>query len=71
MSTVKQEQEPRKGGTLRTVKAVLWGFLGVRRRSDYERDITQHKPLQLVAVYLVMAILFVGVLIALAKWAAG
>ena len=66
-----QQEPPRKGTTLSTVKAVLWGFLGVRRRSDYEKDITQHKPLQLVAVYLVMAILFVGALIALAKWAAG
>ena len=71
MNTVKQEQPKHKGGVLSTVKAVLWGFLGVRRRSDYERDITQHKPLLLVAVYLVMGFLFVGALIALAKWAAG
>lgn len=64
------KQSPRSGSLLSTVKAVLWGFLGVRRASDYEKDIKQHKPLQLVAVYLVMAVLFVFVLMALAKWAA-
>jgi uncharacterized membrane protein YidH (DUF202 family) len=64
------EQAPRKSSVFRTVVAVMWGFLGVRRRSDYEKDITHHRPLQLVAVYLVMAIVFVGVLIALAMWAA-
>lgn len=61
---------PHKGSVFRTVLAVLWGFLGVRRRSDYEKDITHHRPLQLVAVYMVMGVVFVGVLIALAMWAA-
>ena len=61
----------RQGGLLPTVKAVLWGFLGVRRRDDFQRDTAQLKPLQLVAVGVVMAFLFVAALMLLVFWVAG
>lgn len=60
----------RKGSFLGTLKAVLWGFLGVRRRSDYERDITQLNPLHLIAMGVFMAIVFVMGLIFLVNWIA-
>lgn len=56
---------------LSTVKAVLWGFLGLRQRGEYEKDIKRLHPLHLVAVGMVMAFIFVGALIALAYWVAG
>jgi hypothetical protein len=59
------------GGLWPTVKAVLWGFLGVRRRADFERDTAQLKPLHLAAVGVVMAFLFVGGLMLLVNWVAG
>jgi hypothetical protein len=61
----------RKGSLLETVQAVLWGFLGVRRRSDYEKDIARLNPLHLMAVGVLMAFLFVAGLILLVNWVAG
>lgn len=57
-----------KAGLWTVVTAVLWGFLGVRRRSDYEQDITRLKPLQLMAVGVAMALLFVLGLMLLVHW---
>ena len=59
----------RKPALLETIRAVLWGFLGVRRKSDYEEDINKLNPLHLMAVGVVLAFLFVVVLIVLANWA--
>lgn len=59
------------GGLFATVKAVLWGFLGVRRRDGFQQDTAQLKPLHLVAVGLVLAFLFVGGLMLLVHWVAG
>jgi uncharacterized membrane protein YidH (DUF202 family) len=49
----------------------LWGFLGGRRQSDYQSDITKLNPLHIVAVGIVMAFLFVFGLIVLVNWVAG
>jgi Protein of unknown function (DUF2970) len=61
----------RKGSFVGTVKAVLWGFLGVRRYADYQNDIAKLNPLHLVAVGIGMAFLFVLALILLVNWVAG
>lgn len=58
----------RKGSLIGTVKAVLWGFLGVRRNADYQDDIAKLNPVHLVLVGLLMAVLFVISLIFLVKW---
>lgn len=61
----------RKGSFTGTVKAVLWGFLGVRRNADYQNDIAKLNPLHLMAVGVGMAFLFVLALILLVNWVAG
>lgn len=61
----------RKGSWLATVNAVLWGFLGVRRQSDYQSDIAKLNPLHIVAVGIVMTFLFVLGLMFLVNWVAG
>ncbi|PZO19323.1 MAG: hypothetical protein DCF26_06350 [Burkholderiales bacterium] len=61
----------RKGSFIGTMKAVLWGFLGVRRNTDYQSDIAKLNPLHLIAVGLGMAFLFVLALILLVNWVAG
>ena len=53
---------------LRTAKAVLWAFLGVRKRSSYEEDLGKLNPFHIIAVALVAVALFVGGLIALVNW---
>lgn len=54
----------------RTVRAVLWSFLGIRRRSGLEDDMKRLNPLHVVVVGLLLAALFVGGLIALVHWIA-
>ena len=61
-------QPPRKGSLLRTVKAVAWGFFGVRKNSDYQEDIAKLTPLHIVVVGLVAVALFVGALILLVNY---
>ncbi len=58
----------RKGSWLGTVRAVLWGFLGVRRYADYQDDIAKLNPLHLIAVGVLMAFLFVLCLIFIVNW---
>lgn len=61
----------RKGSMRETVKAVLWGFLGVRRQSDYQRDVARLNPIHLMVVGVVMALVFVLTLILIVNWVAG
>ena len=58
----------RKGSISGTVKAVLWGFLGVRRNADYQSDIAKLNPLHVMVVGVLMALLFVFALILLVNW---
>jgi uncharacterized membrane protein YidH (DUF202 family) len=58
----------RKGSLIGTVKAVLWGFLGVRRQADYQNDVAKLNPLHIIGVGLVMAVLFVLLLIFIVNW---
>jgi hypothetical protein len=55
----------------RTFKAVAWSFFGVRKGSDYERDIAELKPQHVIVVGIVCAALFVLALAALVKWIIG
>lgn len=55
-------------GALRSVKAVAWAFLGIRKNSDYQEDLGKLNPLHVVVVALVGVALFVGGLIALVNW---
>jgi hypothetical protein len=58
----------RKGSVLGTVKAVLWGFLGVRRNADFQKDIASLNPIHIIVVGVVMAMLLVLGLVALVHW---
>ena len=55
----------RKGSVWRTVQAVLWSLLGVRKGSEWQQDGAQVTPLQIIAVGLVALVLFVLGLMAL------
>ena len=57
-----------KGSLWRTVKAVAWGFFGVRKDSAYQEDIAKLTPLHIIAVGLVAVALFVIGLILLVKY---
>ncbi len=68
---LKPAAHKRKGSLLRTVKAVLWSFVGLRARGDYEKDVEQLNPLHIVVVALIGIVIFVGSLILLATWVVG
>lgn len=61
----------RKGSFFRTVKAVMWSFVGLRARGDYEQDVAQLNPVHIIVVGLVGVFVFVGSLILLATWVVG
>jgi hypothetical protein len=53
---------------LRTVKTVLWSFIGIRKKSEYEEDLGKANPFHVIAVALVAVGLFVVGLITLVNW---
>ena len=60
----------RPSSIFRTVKAVLWSFVGLRARRDYEQDVAELNPVHVVIAGLVGAFVFVGSLILLVTWVA-
>jgi hypothetical protein len=47
---------------------VLWGFLGVRRKADYQQDIARLNPLHIMAVGVIMASCSCSALILVVNW---
>ena len=61
----------RKGSFFRTMKAVLWSFVGLRARSESQKDEEQLNPIHIIVAALIGVAVFVGSLIALATWVVG
>jgi len=58
----------RKGSLLRTVRAVAWSLIGLRKGSEYQQDVEKLNPLHIIAVGLVAVFLLVMGLMALVNW---
>lgn len=56
------------GSLMRTVRAVAWSFIGLRKGSEYQQDVQKIHPLHIVVVGLVGVFLLVGLLMALVNW---
>mgnify|MGYP001555256234 FL=1 len=54
-----------------SVRAVLWSFLGVRKRRDLEADANQLNPLHVVVAAVICAAIFIGVLILVVRLVVG
>jgi hypothetical protein len=52
----------------RTVRTVLWSFIGIRKKSEYEEDLGKANPFHIIAVALVAVGIFVVGLITLVNW---
>jgi hypothetical protein len=61
----------RKGSFGQTLRAVLWSFFGVRKSSEYERDVQQLNPVHVIAAGVVAAVVFVVGLLLLIRWVVG
>ncbi|MGK5080691.1 DUF2970 domain-containing protein [Janthinobacterium sp. HLX7-2] len=61
--------KPEKASFLYSLRAVVWSFTGLRRKSDFDKDSARLNPVHIViAGFLVVACL-IGVLIAIVKFA--
>jgi len=52
---------------MQVTKAVLWSFLGVRKRADYDDDSARISPAQVVVAGLIGGVLFVLGLVMLVR----
>jgi hypothetical protein len=53
---------------LRTVQAVLWSFIGIRKNSAGQEDMAKLNPFHVLVVGISLALIFVVGLIALVNW---
>jgi hypothetical protein len=56
---------------IRTIQAVLWSFIGIRKRSELEQDMGGRlNPVAVIAVAFVLVLVFVAGLVTLVNWVA-
>jgi hypothetical protein len=53
---------------LRSFKVVAWAFLGIRKGSASQQDFSQVKPVTVIVVGIVSALLFVLILVGVVNW---
>jgi hypothetical protein len=61
---------PQKTSLLRTIKAVAWSFIGIRKNSEYQEDLGKLNPFHVIVVAIIGVALFVAGLIALVNFVA-
>jgi hypothetical protein len=61
----------RKASFGATIKAVLWSFLGIRKKSDYEQDAAQLNPVHVIIAGVIGAIVFITTLVIIVKSVVG
>lgn len=58
----------RKGSFVRTIRAVAWSLIGLRKASEYQQDLQKINPLHVIVVGLTAVFLLVLALIAVVNW---
>lgn len=58
----------RKGSLVRTIQAVAWSFIGIRKNSAYQEDVARLNIVHIIAVAIAAVILLVLGLVALVHW---
>jgi Protein of unknown function (DUF2970) len=53
---------------LKTIRAVLWSFLGIRKGASFQEDIAAITPFHLIGVGIGLCVLFVFGLMLLVQW---
>ena len=65
-----EESQPvmkRKASFAATLKAVFWSFLGIRKKSDYEKDAAQLNPIHVIIAGVIGALIFITTLVIIVK----
>jgi hypothetical protein len=58
----------RKASFAQSMKAVAWSFFGIRKGSEYEKDVSQLNPVHVVIAGVLSAALFIVGLLMLVSW---
>ncbi len=67
----KPHEQPPRGSLLRTVKAVAWSFMGLRRGKDFQDDVERLSPIHIIVAGFIGVVVLVAALIGLVFWVAG
>lgn len=62
-----KEATQRKLSFFATMKAVMWSFLGIRKKSGYEQDAAKLNPIYVIIAGILGAIIFVTTLLLIVK----
>ena len=62
-----KQPEQQQASFMYSMKAVIWSFFGLRRRSDFETDSAKLNPLHIVIAALLGVAMFIGLLITIVK----
>jgi hypothetical protein len=68
MSAPLSAAPPAKASFWRTIKAVAWSFLGIRKKSESTEDMARVSPFHIIIVGIAGAMIFVLGLVALVNW---
>lgn len=60
--------EPKRASFLYSLKAVLWSFTGLRRKSDFDSDNVKLNPVHIVIAGLLAVACLIGVLLTIVKF---
>ena len=69
MNQSSESAPPTKPSFLRSLRLVAWGFLGVRKNSEYQRDLAQVNPFHVILAGIIGLVLLVLLLVGLVNWA--
>ena len=69
MNQSSESAPPTKPSFLRSLRLVAWGFLGVRKNSEYQRDLEQVNPFHVILAGIIGVLLLVLLLVGLVNWA--
>lgn len=61
--TEPEEKSAGKMSFFATLGAVFWSFIGLRRRADYEKDVTGLNPVYVILAALIGVAIFIGILL--------
>lgn len=69
MARVEQDEvvTERKAGFWATIKAVLWSFVGIRRKSGYQNDLGSLDPKAVIVAGLFAGLVFVLTILAVVR----
>ncbi len=68
MSGELRDAVKRKASFLQTLRAVAWSFFGIRKGSEYRKDVSELNPVHVVIAGVAAAGVFVGALVVLVNW---